>query len=322
LKRVAVTGGAGFIGSHLVRRLVAEGRDVVILDDLSRGRRERIADLDGMVEICTVDLRNFDLTLAAIQGAESVYHLAARVGNVEFLHGTASAELAAIQTNLVIDANVFRACLACGVQTIVFASSVAVYPIERQRGRDAVFAEIDLGALNPDGGYGWAKLLGEIQLQWMIQARSGIARIFSVYGEGEDLDEFAHAVPALMCKAIAYPTCEFRVWGDGSQSRDYLYVADAVDALLRLERTAAWPPVVVNVGGGRAVTIRSLVEKIIAISGKPISPIYQHHALVGPVSRTANIERAKQMLDWRPAVPIEEGLVRTYRWVESRLRQI
>jgi len=318
--RTLVTGGAGFIGSHLVKRLVEEGIEVVVADDLSRGRPENLRDLGVQVKVTPVDLRDYDQARSVMKGVESVFHLAARVGSVEFLHGSEMAELLALQANLVIDANVFRACLDEGVGRIVYASSVSVYPIDRQQTYGVVLSEDDLSYYNPEGGYGWAKLMGELQLYWMKDVRVGIGRIFNVYGEGEDPRKAPHVIPDLLRKAVLYPYEEFRVWGDGRQTRDFLYVSDCVEALIRLERCAANPPIVVNIGSGKAVSIRELAELICRLSGKGMHPIYDSARPVGPLSRTADVRRASLLLGWTPKVPLEEGLVRTLRWVEDKVR--
>jgi len=317
--KTVVTGGAGFIGSHLVKRLLDEGREVVIADDFSRGRAQNLRDLGIRAELRPIDLRDYKQALEATEGAESVFHLAARVGSVEFLHGTDMAELLALQTNLVIDANVFRACLEREVQRLVYASSVSVYPIDCQQSYDVVLKEDDLRYINPEGGYGWAKLLGEIQLQWMQRPNIGIARIFNVYGENEQPDKNAHVVEALIRKAILHPVEEFRVWGDGEQTRDLLYVADAVEALLGLEERASYPPAVINIGSGHALPVKALVDKIIGISGKSIEPVYDPTRPVGPLSRTADISRAEAILQWEPKVSLEDGLRQTFRWIARRL---
>lgn len=317
--KTVVTGGSGLIGSHLVRQLTQQGRDVVVLDDFSRGKPQNLTDLGVQQTPRQVDLRDYAQTVRALAGADSVFHLAARVGSVEMLHGGELAELLALQTNLVIDANVFRGCLENRVKKLVYASSVSVYPIDHQNTAGVVFKEEDMPYLNPEGGYGWAKLMGEIELKWMAGLDIGIARIFNVYGEGESPDADAHVIPALMRKVALYPDEGLAVWGDGSQTRDLLYVEDAVEALLRLEEKVAAPPVVVNIGSGDTVTVRELVNIIIKVSGKRIEPTFDPSRPVGPRSRTADITRAKQLLGWEPKVTLEDGLSRTYNWVALRL---
>lgn len=314
-----MTGGAGFIGSHLVKKLLDEGREVVVADDFSRGNLRSLLELGVQVECKRVDLRNYDQALKAVDKADVVFHLAACVGSVEYLHGDWSAELRALQNNLTIDANVFRACLERGIKRIVYASSVSVYPIDLQQKLGIVLSEDDMHYFNPEGGYGWAKLLGEIQLGWMKDIDVGVARIFNVYGEGEPSDETAHVIPALIRKAILHPKEDYIVWGDGNQSRCFLYVSDCVEALMKLEEKASNPPVIVNVGSDQPVSIKVITEKIVGVSGKNIDIKYDPSEPVGPVSRTANINKANALLGWHPETSLDNGLRRTYAWAENRL---
>ena len=162
--------------------------------------------------------------------------------------------------------------------------------------------------------------MGEIQLSWVKDMDIGIARIFNVYGENEAADENAHVVPALIQKAIGYPSNEFIVWGDGNQSRDFLYVSDAIDALLRLEEKASHPPTIVNIGSHVAVPISALAEEIVKISGKNMSIKYDPSKPVGPISRTADTSRTRALLEWSPKIDLADGLKRTYTWLDKGMR--
>lgn len=317
-----MTGGAGFIGSHLVKRLFDEGMDIVVADDFSRGSRLNLLDLGVELECESVDLRDYSQASKVMDGADVVYHLAARVGSVEYLHANGVTELKAFQDNIIVDANVFRACIEKEVKKIIYASSVSVYPIDLQQKPDTVFSEEDLRYYDPEGGYGWAKLLGEIQMSWMKGIDIGIARIFNIYGPCVALDETAQVIPALIYKAIMYPKVDFVVWGNGNQTRCFTYVSDCIDALLRLNEEASNPPLIVNVGSDKSVPIRVLAEKIVEISRKDITIKYDPTKLVGPISRAADITRAKNLLGWSPKVSLQEGLRRTYNWIEEKLRRI
>jgi len=317
--RTVVTGGAGFIGSNLVRRLLEQGREVVVADDFSRGSLQNLLDLGIQPSEVgldpthpAVDLRDFSQALKVTQGASVVFHLAARIGSIDYLHGSHLNELLALQANLVIDANVFRACLEHNVSKIVYASSTAVYPIDWQHQPGVVLSEADLElprieglTINPEGGYGWAKLMGEVQLGWMSDTLSGIARIFNVYGVNQDLVRAVHVIPALFLKAERYPEEEFIVWGNGQQTRDFLYVTDCIDALLHLEEKASYPPLVANIGSGEAVSIQTIAEKVVALGGKNIPIQYDPSKPVGPISRTADITRARALLGWQPRVSLD-----------------
>jgi GDP-D-mannose 3',5'-epimerase len=319
--KTIVTGGAGFIGSHLVKRLLDLDREVVVIDDCSMGSRANLDDLGVSLEIQTVDARDYPLVRDILDSAGTVFHLAARVGSISYLHGSNHHELEALQTNLAIDISVFRACLEGRVRKLVYASSSAVYPIDMQQRDGVVLSPESLKYYNPEGGYGWSKLLGEIQLGWMPSVAVGIARIFNCYGENLHLGEHTHAIPDLIRKAIRYPEEDFVVWGNGRQSRDFLYVSDCVDALLELEKRAGSPPLIVNVGSGRPFTVASIAENIVAISGKNMRIIYDLNRPVGPISRTADLSQTKARLDWEPVVDFYEGLSRTYAWVEARLKK-
>ena len=205
------------------------------------------------------------------------------------------------------------------VRKIVYASSVSVYPIDLQQRPGACLSEDDLRYYNPEGGYGWAKLLGEIQLGWMRDIAIGIARIFNIYGPCAALGKSAQVIPALIQKAIMYPEVDFVVWGSGDQTRPFTYVSDCVDALLRLEVSASNPPLVVNIGSDDSVPVRVLAEKIVEISGKNITMRYDPSKPTGPMGRTANICRARSLRGWSRRVELEDGLRRTYAWIQKRM---
>jgi len=335
--KTIVTGGAGFIGSHLVKKLIDSRRKVIVVDDFSSGKMENFFNLGikkSQLKIRKVDLTNFEQAFNALRDGDTIFHLAARIGGIRYLHGDFSAELAALEENLAIDANVFRSCLAHKIQKIIYSSTAAVYPTDNQYKFGTFFSESNLTtrltnrnpalkhkiSLNPDGGYGLSKTIGEIQLNWMKGPSVGIARIFNVYGINEPFGEKAHAIFDLSRKAIRYPKEKFVVWGDGLQNRDYIYVTDCVDALIKLERKISGGQVLtLNIGSGRPTSIKKIAEIIIKLSGKKIKPIFDLKKPVGYISRTARIKKAKNTLGWKPRVAMDEGLERTYRWIERKI---
>ena len=329
--KTVVTGGPGFIGSHLVKSLLGRNREVIVASDLLRLGNKNLLGLGvkpSDVELRGTDLADYQQALEAVAGADSVFHLAARVGSLEYLHGSEMAELVALQNNLLIDANVFRACLESKVNKLVYASSCAVYPMSRQRRHGAVLAENDLqldggpGTIEPDGGYGWSKLMGEIQLGWMKNIGVGIARIFNIYGENEPIEEGkAHLIGDLIRKVILNPQSSLRIRGDGSQTLDFLYVSDCADALIRLEEKASNPPAITNIGSGNAVSIRTIAEKVVELSGNDIGLLYDATRTAGPISRTANMSNARALLDWQPRVSLDEGLRHNYSWIQRKLQE-
>jgi len=298
--KCVVTGGRGFIGSHLTKRLLKEGRNVVVVD------------------MPDYDLTDYRQAFQALGGVDIVFHLACDKGGLKYLHGSQESELRAWQINSVIDSNVFKVCKERKIERIIYPSSSAVYPLDNQYKLGTVFKEDDK-SINPEGGYGWVKYMGEIQLKWMQNTRVAIPRFFNIYGENEPSGERAHAIYDLIRKAIRYPNEKFIVWGNGEQTRDYLYISDCIDVLIMLmERSEDF--ILANFGSGRATTISEVAETVIKISEKDIKPIYDLDQPVGPISRTADITKAKEIFNWQPKVSLEDGLKKTYQWVEKELK--
>jgi GDP-D-mannose 3', 5'-epimerase len=320
---VAVTGGAGFLGSHIVKKLEDEGREVSIVDDFSSGSLRNLADA-GVRRKCSVgDLRDYRFARRCLRGADTVYHFAAEVGSVSYLHGSNARELAALQSNLIIDANVFKACQENGVRTVIFASSVSVYPFDEQLGSRVQFREEDSERkVNPEGGYGWAKYIAEKQLSLMPEVSYGIARIFHAYGKNIYLKpDRSQVIASLIRKAVRYPAEDFVVWGDGSQRRCFVYIEDALDALMRLEKhVVEHGSLTVNVGSTEETTVRELAERVIRLSKKDIPLRFDESKPTGALNRMPNLDRAKRVLGWSPTTSFSKGLKETFDWAERRLR--
>lgn len=314
--RTLITGGAGFIGSHLARRLVDEGREVVVIDDYSRGSRQNLIDLGfdrEFFKTCVreVNLINLYAAVSSFEDVDTVFHLAAKMGGIETLHGSEEIELKTLQDNLRIDANVFQLCRDNNVKKIIYASSVAVYPTDKM-----VFKEDDFDFTNPDGSYGWAKAMGEYQLSLMPDVQVGIARIFNVYGEGDATDETANVVIRFIKRAIQGKDL---IVYDGMQTRCYLYISDCIDALMKMEKIAGHGERVMNIASDKFISIKELAEKIVEISGKKLEIKHDFGKPVGPWSRIAKIERAKSVLGWKPTISLNEGLTRTYDYYKDKL---
>lgn len=322
MAKVAVTGGAGFIGSHIVRRLKAEGHQVSMIDDMSSGSLRNLRDLGVGEDPVVGDLKDYAVARKALKGVESVFHFAAEVGSVAYLHGTEAREVAALQSNLSIDVNVFRACLENRVRHVVYASSVSVYPFGEQQGSSVKFREEDSDRkVDPEGGYGWSKYIAEKQLAMMPGVSSGVARIFHAYGPNIYMAaDRSQVVASLMRKAIRFPREGFTVWGDGSQRRCFVYIDDAVDALFMLyDRVKTGETLTVNVGSTEEVTVRELAERMISMSRKKIQMEFDPSKPTGALNRMPNLSRAKKLLGWAPTTGLSEGLARTYAWAEGRL---
>jgi UDP-glucose 4-epimerase len=314
-ERVLVTGGASFIGSHLVELLVGHGAKVKVADDLSSGALRHLDAVADEVELLEGDLRDPAFAARAAREIDTLVHLAAMHGG----RGYIDTHPVECTSNMLLDHVVFCAAVASGASRLVHASSACVYPTTLQgsdrdrlllREDDANFEEP--GNAFPDGEYGWAKLMGELQLR-ALHKQHGVdviaARIFTAYGERENE---SHAVVALIAKAGAkldpYP-----VWGDGCQTRNFTYVRDTVRGLALAGRLTGQQ--VLNVGAAQHHTIIELLEVIFGhLDWRPAQLDLQLDKPVGVRSRASDNTRIRALTGWEPDTPLVEGVGRTIDW--------
>jgi nucleoside-diphosphate-sugar epimerase len=310
---VLVTGGASFIGSHLVAALVRRGAAVRVVDDLSTGRRENLAPevVGGPVELWAEDLRRPEVARAACRGVEVVFHLAADHGG----RGYVDRFQAGPAANLCLDGTVLRGAVASGVDKVVFASSGCVYPnaLQGDPAQILYLAEDQVGPpFDPDHMYGWAKLSAELTLQAYhreLGLKAVSCRYFTVYGPRARED---HAVTAMIARAFVHQD-PFEVWGSGDQVRNWTYVDDIVEGTLlaadRIDDGSA-----VNLGTMERITVRQAARLTQELTGHR-APIRSRPDMpTGPLNRVADGRRARRLLQWTPRTPFAEGLRRTIEW--------
>ena len=319
-ERVLVTGGASFIGSHLVEDLVAEGATVRVADDFSSGEHENLEAVDDEIEILTGNLKQWDFADEATENIDTVFHLAADHGG----RGYISQYPANCATNMALDNIVYETAAKNGVDRICFASSACTYPTdiqqERQRLREDMVSFDERGGAYADEVYGWAKLMGERSLQAyneQYDIDTSAVRIFTAYGPRENE---THAIVAFMAKAYAGQN-PFQIWGDGEQTRNFTYVKDITRAL-RLAAKNITDGTPVNAGISRYVTMNEAVEIIFDyLDWEPDEINYMTDKPVGVRHRAADTTRAEELLGWEPQYTVEEGIKNTLDWyVENRDR--
>lgn len=322
---VLVTGGASFIGSHLVDRLAGMGARVRVADDLSSGRLENLELSIGKIDFRQGDLRERTFAREAMQGQEVVFHLAACHGGRGFID-THPADCA---TNMVLDGTVIEEAHGAGVDRFCFASSACVYPVQRQvapQDGNVVYLREEWadpfkeGCASSDGEYGWAKLMGEMTLQAYAKQygmKSVSCRLFTAYGERENE---THAVIALIAKAFVRMD-PFEIWGDGQQTRNFTYVGDIADGMIRAaERITDGSPI--NIGTAEHVKIIDCARKIFDITGfTPKEIFFDTSKPVGVYSRAADLTNTREKLGWEPMSSVDEGLRRTIDWYYGTRRQ-
>ncbi len=304
-----VTGGGGFIGSHLVRTLVQRGERVRVLENGFSGSRQRIADVLDDVEWIDGDIRNVETVQRACVGVEVVLHQAA-VASVP--RSIAEPEMTH-ETNITGTVNVLQAARAAGARRVVFASSSAVY------GNLPDSPKHEAMPVQPLSPYGVQKLAAESYCRiWHgIYGLETVAlRYFNVFGPAQDpASEYAAVIPRFISAVLAGRTPV--IYGDGEQSRDFIPVQDVVEANLHAATAMGAAGSVMNVGLGASVTLNRLVDEIGRIIGKPVQPVYEP-ARAGDVRESvADTSLLRATLSYTPAVSFSEGLELTLRAFEA-----
>lgn len=312
-RKVLITGGASFIGSHLVDALVEHGARVRVVDDLSSGRLENIDHhlKNGMVEFIRADLRDLDVARKAVNGMSIVFHLAADHGG----RGYVDLHQVACASNLLLDQLMFRACYEAGVEKVVYASSGCVYPNHLQMSphQTLYLTEDRVGPpYDADNIYGWAKLMGEMTLKAYYREfgmQSVCCRYFTVYGERGHEN---HAVIAMIARAFIRQD-PFLVWGNGEQIRNWTHVSDIVrGTLLATERID--DGTAINLGTMERTRVMDAVREVLRYTGHQARIELQPEMPIGPMNRVADNSLAKRLLGWEPQVKFMDGLRRTIDW--------
>jgi nucleoside-diphosphate-sugar epimerase len=324
-KSVLVTGGAGFIGSHLTPALVAAGARVSVVDNLERGKKEALRAVWGEITFHEADLLDRRVAAKVCDGQDVVFHLASKVGGIGYY---AQRPFEVLEANLQMDGNVLGAVLACAVPFYFYASSAHVYPIELQRDAAAPpIREDQILPAHPELSYGWAKLIGEKRIEYALAeekpVRASVARIIGAYGPNQDFDlATGSAIPVFIRRAIEYPRLgPFRVLGTGKETRSYCFVGDIVAGMMTsIERLADQPCIgPFNLGAEGRISIGELARTIIDISGKEIAIEFDSSHPTVIWGQALDCSLASRLLrGWRPNVGLREGLKLCYADIQHR----
>jgi UDP-glucose 4-epimerase len=311
--KVLVTGGAGFIGSHVANRLIQDGHHVVVIDNESTGRRKNVpAD----VRYIEGDVRRYDdLERAFADGLNSVCHIAGQVSLVLSF----SDPVIDLRTNVEGTVNVLQLCVKYRVPRLLYASSMTVY------GRADVLPTPETAPCKPISYYGITKYAAEryvhataerVDLGFKLHVTS--FRMYNVYGPRQALDNPYQGVLGIFLGNLLRGE-PLTIFGDGEQSRDFVYIDDVVDAWSRALATPASYGRVFNLGSGRRLSINRLADHVLEAFGCTRTPDQVRHVPARSGEQRdveADIARAGHALNWQPAVPFEVGLARTCRWAE------
>jgi len=314
--RILVTGAGGFIGHHLVRSLKGEGHWV-------RGVDLKLPDFEPSHadEFVLADLRRREQCLEAIRGVDQVYALAADMGGMGYISANHAAIL---HNNALINLHALEAARQNGVARYLYTSSACVYPEYLQAVADvAPLREEDAYPAQPQDAYGWEKLVTEKLCEYYASdygMDTRIVRFHNIFGPLGAWDGGREKAPAAISRKVAYakltgnPVVE--IWGDGEQTRSFCYIDDCVEGLKRLMASDHRRPL--NLGQDRMVSINELADMVASVAG--VSIVKKHvDGPQGVRGRNSDNTLLRKVLGWEPEVSLEEGLARTYAWVEDQL---
>jgi nucleoside-diphosphate-sugar epimerase len=316
---IVVTGAGGFIGGHLIARLRAEGHTGIRAVDFKPFDEwyQRFDDVDNQ----RLDLQKAEACEQACAGAREVFNLAADMGGMGFIE-THKTEC---MLSVLINTHVLVAAQRAGVQRYFFSSSACVYAADRQTSAAVTpLKESDAYPAMPEDGYGWEKLFGERLCRHFYEdygMETRVARYHNVYGPYGTYEGGREKAPAAICRKVISAVLEGRddieIWGDGNQTRSFMFIDDCIEGTLRLMRSDVREPL--NVGSDELVTINQLVDLVEGISGVRLKRRYNLDAPKGVRGRNSDNTLIKERLGWAPSTSLAHGLRATYDWIVGEM---
>jgi nucleoside-diphosphate-sugar epimerase len=315
---VVVAGAGGFIGGHLVADLLRQGRDVRAVD--VKPLREWYQVFDE-VDNRQLDLQLRDACQQALAGTATVYNLAADMGGMGFIENNK----AACMLSVLINTHLLQAALDHGVERYFYASSACVYAAGKQRSPDVTaLAEADAYPAEPEDGYGWEKLFSERMCRHFREdfgLVTRVARYHNVYGPNGTYDGGREKAPAAICRKIAQAKMsgrhEIEIWGDGEQTRSFMYIDDCVTGTQAILNSDIEFPI--NLGSSELVSINQLVDIVSEIAGITVERRHDLTAPQGVRGRNSDNTLIERELGWEPSIRLRDGLEKTYRWIYDEL---
>jgi GDP-D-mannose 3', 5'-epimerase len=310
---VLVTGAGGFIGHHLVKYLVERGYRVRGVDI-----KEPEFELSAADDFLIADLRNYAECLMVTKNIDEIYHLAADMGGIGYITSS-HAEIAI--NNTLINAHTIQAARKNGAKRLLFSSSACIYPQYLQTKPDVVpLREEDAFPADPEEGYGLEKLYMEKLCQYFTEDwgfATRVARFHNVYGPLGTYDGGREKAPAAICRKVAALAdgSEIEIWGDGKQTRSFMYIDDCVEGIYRIMRSDYSAPL--NLGTDELVSVDDLVDIVSQIAGKTLVKRHDISCPQGVRGRNSDNSRLRCVLGWEPKTPLRRGLIPTYRWIEQ-----
>jgi GDP-D-mannose 3',5'-epimerase len=318
-EKAVVCGAGGFIGGHLVQSLLANGVEVVRAVDIKP--LDEWYQVSKNVESLSLDLKDKESCLKAAEGTNVVFQLAADMGGMGFIENNKALCMLSVLTNT----HMLMAAREKGVERFFYSSSACVYNGEKQTNPDVVaLKEEDAYPALPEDGYGWEKLFSErmcrhFEEDYGLQCR--VARYHNVYGPLGTWTGGREKAPAAVCRKVieakASGKHEIEIWGDGKQTRSFMYIDDCTKGTQMITESDIHEPL--NLGSDELVTINQLVDIAEDIAGIKLKRIYNLGAPKGVNGRNSDNTLIQEKLGWAPSIKLREGLAKTYAWIESEM---
>ncbi len=313
-----VAGAGGFIGGHLVRALLDQGRAVRAVDFKPEAEwHQRFEGAENRI----ADLQNSDACEALLDGAHTVFNFAADMGGMGFIENNK----AACMLSVLISTHLLKAAVSRGVSRFFYASSACVYAAAHQDSPEVVpLREQDAYPADPEDGYGWEKLFSERLCRHFLEdfgLETRVARFHNVYGPMGAFRGGREKAPAAICRKVIEAKLSgadtIEIWGDGKQTRTFTYIDDCITGTLLLTAGDYADPV--NVGSSQLVTVNELVDIVEEIAGVRLRHVYKLDAPQGVRGRSSDNTLIESLFGWSPSVSLEDGMERTYRWIHDQL---
>jgi len=318
-KKILVTGGGGFIGSHLAKRLKDQGYWIRVAD---WKRNNHYFDSEDVFchEFLNLDLRDLNNCLIATEGVEWVFDLAADMGGMGFIQSNHSLIL---YNNIMISFNMVEAARRNGVKKFFYSSSACIYPEHKQLDpENPGLRESDAWPAYPQDAYGLEKLVSEELCKYygkdFTDMQFRVARFHNIYGPHGTWKGGREKAPAAFCRKSIVSDVDFEMWGDGLQTRSFCYIDDCVDGILTLFHSDVSIPI--NIGSEEMVSMNEMAQMVLELAGKNI-PIRHIPGPEGVRGRNSNNDLCRELLNWEPKISLRDGIQRTFTWINGEIEK-
>ena len=319
-KKILVIGAGGFIGGHLVKKLIENGNEIVATD--IKPKEFWFQDFENIQNYYSMDMKIEENCKKVTENVDYVFNMACNMGGMGFIENNKTD----CMISVLINTNLLRACVENSVSKYFFSSSACAYNINKQQN---VFIEglkeEDAYPAFPEDGYGWEKLFSERMCRHFMEDHGlevRIARYHNIYGPLGTFDGGREKAPAALCRKVAKSIMEknsnIDVWGDGEQTRTFLYIDDCIEGTLRLFESNYSEPL--NIGSDEQVSINQMIDILEKITNSPkLKRNYQLDKPKGVRGRSSNNELSKKVLNWNYQISLYDGLKKTYKWIFDEL---